>query len=1000
MFKLALIVSCIILFQFSFAQKTILLKGYVKDSDNGPIAGATVVISKTYKKTITNVNGYYELSILSDLTHPIIYACPGFKKRTIAYHGQKILNVQLENEVTTLKEVQITAKSNINAVDVRTKTGNVEVITGDKIKNITESNIALALQGKIPGLQIINKGELGTMPQIRIRGNSSLRKGDEANQPLYILDGKMISAETFFYLNPEDIKEMKVLKDAVALALYGIKAANGVIEMSSKKGGKKAFIYHAQTGLTLAPPLRVKLMNSSEKLELERRLKNSVAPGYLYSKDYILRKYGGTPLYPIKLREGQRILDSLRNINTNWYKELVHTRSYQKHDINFRNSSEKMSYLLSLGYFHQGGELEGNDFSRISSRFNLDQGIAKNAIATFSFSGTYAKTRTPHGTQFSPESLIYQLNPYETKRSKKLYSYPHRSYNDLFNQFSKESTNKNLGFSLSMNYKASSRLEISAVSGLDFSLIEWMSIIPKTAFSETSTGYPINSLGTLHQFKGTVSNLTSNIRFNYNNVWGKHEVTMGANADNYTTTIDNLYVEGHGLDENIRSVVAIDNDLEGAKKSIVSGSKQTNRNLGFGTLLGYTYDAAYNMFATYKLDASSVLPTSKRWNAAWALGASVNMKSYHFLQRVPWLSELDIRGSYGCTANAQGISPAVSQATFYRSRKSYDQIRSLEIMALPNKNLKAEQNRILDIGLSAGLKKTNFTLSAYRRTTYNALLNVSIATSSGFSSQLQNVGVLQNQGIELTVNQQFFSSKNWNFRLGGNMSYNENKVFDLYGKQRVYDTSEDILPTYEVGKSTDVLYGLKSTGINPITGLPEFINHEGKQVEANYSMKREDFVCLGKSTSPINGGIFCNIGYKRLTIEMDFYYSLGGVRSYSSKYIRDHDNAIFNAAKAQLTDMWWAPGDDKKKYPIPFQNSSVLYNLSYPTNKTVMKTDFIRFQNLSIKYQFNAKLHRMTLGINASNLAMLSNYKSSDPETSNLINPLPPTIALNLNVTF
>lgn len=1015
MVKLALIVSCIIFFHFSFAQKTILLKGHVKDSDNAPIAGATVlissIISKTYKKAITDVNGYYEVSILSDLNHQIIYACPGFKKKTIVYHGQKILNVQLENEVTSLEEVQITAKSNINAVDVRTKTGNVEAVSIAKYKDIPVSNIALALQGKVTGLQIINKGELGKMPQVRIRGNSSLRKGDKANEPMYVLDGKMISAETFFYLNPEDIKDLKVLKDAVATALYGINAANGVIEISSKRGGKKALTYHMQKGLTLRPPLRAELMNSSEKLELERHLKNPSTPGYRYSEEYIHKKYGDNPsLERAKLLEGERILDSLRSINTNWYKELVHVQRYQKYDLSFRNSSDKMSYRISLGYFKQGGQLKGNDFSRVSSLFSMDQILSKNAIVGVSFSGAYSNTKTPNGTKFSPESLVYDFNPYETKSAERLYSYPSMSYEDIFNQFSKKSTSKNLGVSLNLNWKITSELEISAMSGIDFSLNENLEITPRTAHSETyKTGNPKNSLGTLRQSKNTTSNLTSNIRINYNKVLGKHDITIGANADNYTTIADNLNVVGHGLYGNIRSAAAIDNYLKSPRQSIVGGFKQTNRNLGFGALAGYTYNATYNLFATYKTDASSVLPSSKRWNDAWALGASVNMKSYRFLQGLPWLSTLDIRGSYGNTANAKGISPEFTTATFQYIKKSYDEIRAMEIMALPNKNLKAEQNQVIDVSISATLnKKTNIQIDAYRRITRNALLNVSIPASSGFMYQLQNVGVLQNRGIELSFHQYFFSRDSWHFRIGGTMSYNENKVLDLYGKQRVYASSDDKLPQYQVGKSTDVLYGLRSTGINPVTGLPEFINHEGKQVDANTTMKLEDFISLGKSTPPINGNLSLNMGYKKLNIDMDFYYSLGGVRDHSRSYIRDHDHANFNASRAQLTDMWWAQGDEDKKYPTAFPSSTALHNLSFPTNKTVVKTDFIRFSNLKITYQFDANgrsrilknLHHITLGVNASNLAVFSNYKANDPETENIVNPLPPTVTINLTVHF
>ena len=986
--------------------QSITLKGIVSSPDGTPLSGVTVQIAHTSKGAITDNQGNF---LLQSSTHKgtLIFTFLGMKTVTRSFEGTSSFKIVMEEDMLLLEGIQLTAKQNINEIDVRKKTGNVETISMQTVKNIPVASLALALQGKTPGLRIINRGELGIAPQIRIRGNSSLRKGDEANQPLFILDGKMISAETFYYLNPEDIKEMKVLKDAVATALYGIKASNGVIEITSKRGGEKVFNYHLQTGFTFAPPLKVPMMNSAEKLALERLLKNEGTPGYLYSEEYINRRYRGTPELQNRLAEGKHKLDSLSAINTNWYKQLTHIQVYQKHDFSFQNGNEKNAYFFSLGYLKQDGQVKGNSLSRISSRLALDQALSTNAIATLSVNGSYAKFTSPNGTNFSTEDLIYRLNPYETKNTKRLYSYPNRSYTDLFNQFSRENTTKNIGTSLSLNWKILPTLNVAAVAGLDYSLSEDLQITPETAFSERNSGRPRNALGTLYQSKNTSTNITANIRLNYEKTIGKHQLTLGANADNYTTITDNLSVIGHGLYGKIRSVSAIDNSLTGAGKPSVGGRKQTDRNIGFGTLLGYTYNDIYNLFATYKLDAASILPKEKRWNAAWAVGASINAKNYTFFKDISWLSQLDISASYGNTANAQAISPSLISATFKYLSESYADTRIMSITALPNKNLKAEQNEITDIGLSATLWKTNLQVSVYKRTTKDALLSIPIPSSSGFEVQMQNIGVLENKGIEISLYQPIFTSDNWNIYSSGNLSYNENKVIDLYGRDRIYTNAEQKLPEYQVGKSTEALYGLNSTGINPITGLPEFITSDGRQVNANTSLKGNDYIYLGQSTPPISGSIGFHIGYKQWHLSSDFYYTLGGVRNYSNKYIRDLDTARFNAAKAQLSDMWWQVGDENKKYPTPFYSSSAIENLSQPNNKTLVKTDFLRFSNLSLRYQFTkddlssiGKIRNVNIGITATNIAVWTNYKESDPESNNIINPLPPTITLNLNLSF
>lgn len=963
------------------------------------MVGATVQIADSSKGVVTNANGYYALSVPADSVFVLVFSYLGKKPLRKRYAGELFLEVFLEEDLLRLEGVEVTANPTVNEIDVRQKTGVAEVVEVSKLKDTPVSSLALALQGKVNGLQIINRGELGRLPEVRIRGRSSLRRGDEANQPLYILDGRMISAETFFYLNPEDIGKMKVLKDAVASALYGIKAANGVIEISTKRGGKRMLSCRFQTGLTLVSPLRVKMMNTKEKLRLEELLENESMPGYKYSEKYILKKYGGTQIEGEKRKEARQMLDSLGAINTNWHKELTRIHRFQKYDLSYRNGTEKLSYYLSLGFFHQGGQLEGNDFLRISSRFSLDQAIGKKAFATLSVNSTLAKTNTPNGSLFSPEALIYQLNPYESKKSKALYSYPDRSFDELFKQFSRLSTNKNLGASVSLNWELTPHLVLSAVSGLDFSLAESLEITPSTAVSERKKGKPANALGMLRQDKNTNGNFTSNLRINYNRTYGKHDLTLGANADNYTTFIDNINITGHGLYGKMRSAASIDNSLDGAGRSLVGARKHTERNLGFGAVVGYTYASTYNLFATYKIDASSVLPRSKRWNTAWALGASIDLKSYFQLKKTSFISALKLRLSYGQTANAQGILPALTLATFRYTSESYSNIRFLEIMNLPNKKLKAEQNKILDIGLAISIEKINFQFSVYKRITQDALLNIPIASSSGFLYQLQNVGVLQNQGIEMNLNRHFFSSSDWSLQIGANISYNENKVLDLYGKQRIYTGSESILPDYELGKATDVLYGLRSTGINPITGLPEFINHEGKQVDAYTTMKREDYVALGKSTPPISGGFFCRIGYKNLQISSNFYYTINGIRNYENKYIRNAGSVNFNAAAVQLTKMWFAPGDDNKTYHSPFHISYVNNNLSTPNTGTIARTDFLRFSNLSIKYKIDTKniFKRITLGISVSNLFTLSGYKDSNPESGNIINPLPTALTFHFN---
>ena len=272
---------------------------------------------------------------------------------------------------------------------------------------------------------------------------------------------------------------------------------------------------------------------------------------------------------------------------------------------------------------------------------------------------------------------------------------------------------------------------------------------------------------------------------------------------------------------------------------------------------------------------------------------------------------------------------------------------------------------------------------------------------------MQNVGILENKGFEVSIRQPIYSNEDYYISWGGNISYNQNKVTNLYGKDRIYTSAEQKIPEYQLGKSTDALYGLNSTGINPITGLPEFITADGRQVDANTALSADDYIYLGMASPPFSGSCNFYFSYKKWELTADFYYTIGGKRSYSSKYIRNTDTARYNAAKAQLTDMWWQVGDENKRYPTPFHSASAIENLSQPNNKNLMSTSFLRFSNLSLRYQLSkemlqsiGKLRYATIGLTTANIAVWSGYKDSDPETSNIVNPLPPTITLNLNITF
>lgn len=990
------------------------LHGLVIDDFDEPLPGVVIKIEGTSYSTMTDNEGQFSFNVPLKKGSVISFSFPGMKKEERVWDGETRLDVTMAPDAKSLNEVVVTADPNINNLDIRARSGVVQTVDMKRLNEKPMTDLGLALQGAVPGLIVTNSGELGSKPTIRIRGNQSLRAGDEANEPLFVLDGKVISSEAFRALNPQDIKEIKVLKDAAACALYGIKASNGVIEVTSKRGshfGSVDVSYTLGMGATLKGRRGVQVMQSAEKLELERLMMNEATPGYRYSADYYRKRYPGNPNLDAMIAQGEAVLDSLRGINTDWFNQLMRVALYQNHNLSVRGGNDKTSYFISGNIATQGGQVKGNSMMRATVRMGLDIAIGKIGYFTMGMDGSYTQTKTPNGSSFAPASLVYNLNPYETKSGNQLWSYPNRKFSDLLYQYSSNSSDKRGGISASITLRPCEELDISAVAGLDYLLNEATQLTPASSYSEQQSGYSTAELGKLNKDKNTLMNFTYNVRAVYNKMFKEvHDVTISLNHDCYVTNTDNIGITGYGVGDHA-SVAMINQSLTGARKPAVSGFKEKVAQLGFGGVAGYTYKSTYDLFATYKLDGSSVLPSDKRWNSAWALGVGWTPSQYEILLDNNVISRINLRGSYGNTASLAGVSAAQTIATFAYLEDAYATSRILELLALYNRDLKPEHTTSYDAGLQIGfLKKLTLDLKWYRRRTADALLDVPIAASNGFNMMKRNIGILSNEGYEAGVS---FSlpdcHPDFSMRISANVAYNRNRVDDLYFTDKLYTSDYSLIPDFQVGKAYDILYGLRQDGINAVTGLPIFIGAGGREIEPGKTMlTRDDFISLGHLTPPFSGTVNLGFTWKNLELDADFYWVAGGIKQYNYTYVRNRDDVNFNALRGLTETMWLRPGDVDKIYYSPFYSSAAIETLQYANTSNTGSSDYLRLSMLSLRYRvpesFLAKTHKIikyaTIGLQASNLFTLTPYSESDPETGRLGASVQPVITFNLSVTF
>ncbi len=988
------------------------VSGRVVDDFNEPLPGAAVYVRGHMKDgTSTDANGYFSIELPDGKKIILEASFLGMKPCSVEYAGQKEIQMVMQPDANMMESAVVMGKTNINDLDIRAKAGVVNAVDMDRLQDRPVMDLSLSLQGSAPGLIVANRGDLGTKPEIRIRGNSSFRKGDVANEPLYVLDGQVISSDAFMTLNPLDIAEIKILKDAVACALYGTKAANGVLEITSVRGtnGETMVTYDFNGGVTFRGRRGVQMMDTDEKLELERRLRQPNTPGYIYSEEYIRKENRNAPNLDELIAEGQAMLNQLRQTNTDWFKELLRNDFYQRHNLSVRGGNSKTSYYASANYSYQGGQIPGNDVNRFTGRMSLDQALGTKGYVSLSVSGGYSKANSPNGSTYSPTSLIYELNPYESKTSGELWSYPNRTYDDLVYQYERTSTEKRFGTTASLNIEPIQGLTIGAIAGLDFVLSESLEFTPSTAYEEQQSGAAKNERGKISKSKNTNANVTTNVRVTWNRTFGKHDVTLGANTDYYWDNMDNMSVTGYGVGQ-LKSMAAINQSIEGNRKVSTSNFREKTAQLGVGLLGGYCYDGTYDIFGTYKADASSILPKDKRWNAAWAVGAGWNLKGYAFMKDWEPISTLRFKASYGRTASLAGVSPSLTVGTFSYLEDSYGDIRLLELMSLYNDTLKPEQTVSTEAGVSLGLyNRVTIDLGWYDRRTEDALLDVPIPASNGFTTLKRNIGVLSNSGVETSVNARLIDRNDFRFNLRFSLAYNKNKVIDLYDGDRLYTSEDAIIPDYEVGQSYDMLYGPISLGLDPMTGLPVFKGADGREIPATGKLTKADMVPLGHSVPPFNGTFNLSFTYKQLEFDADFYYVFGGIKAYAYSYVRDKDDVNKNAVKGQVANMWFQKGDEGKIYHTAFYSSAAIENLvMWPNSRSIGSSDYLRLSMVSLRYRFPHSFIKKLGGfvkygnvaLQASNLFTLTRYKESDPESGSFIGAQQPIVTFNLSLSF
>lgn len=932
------------------------ITGIISDQNGEPLAGVNIVGDNSTMRSISDVDGSYSLDVPEGKpVGKLTFSFVGFIKQQIPVGGKSVIDVKMKSDATTsLKELVVVGY----AVEQKALlTGSVGVIQSDKIKDLPVPGIDGVLQGQVSGVQVSqNSGTPGGAISVRIRGLSSISGTD---QPLYVIDGIPVTTGDYAQigyegqgtnalsdLNPADIESISVLKDAAAASIYGARATNGVVLITTKRGksGKSSINFNATYGVQQVAK-KLKMLNAREWME--------------YCNDL-----SGTTQYT------QEDLNNI-TVDTNWQDVIFRSAPTSKIEGSVSSGNDKTKFFMSGDYYQQDGILIGTDYSRMSGRLNVDHNISDKLSIGASMGISYATTDRVEGDQ-SLQGVL--PNGISTPAI-----YPVYNADGTYNQdgpysnavsIANEATNKNYSFrTLSnafLNYKILKNLTFSTKWGVDYLHFR------EHAFEyNTVQGQKYNGLG--FETYNNVMNLVSNNTLKYNLSVKDHsfEVLGGYSFEKKQTRSSYMRAQDYA-NENLEYSISAATIVQAYATALDEGTES------FFGRFNYNYDNKYILSLSGRADASSNFGTNNRWgffpsaSLAWRIAEE---KSFHLPRQI---NELKLRTSYGLTGN-DDIPP-------FLYKELYDVVKYNEQSGyipsnIPNSDLKWETTAQLDLGLDLGLFDNRISVSFdyYNKQTKDLLLSRPLPGSSGYSSITENIGKLENVGWELnltTVNIEL--PFRWTSTL--NLSANRNKVKELYKDKPIDDIGRGSNRVM-VGQPIGVFYNYKWLGVDPSTGDCVYAD-----LNQNEAVDTEDRMVVGNPHPKLIGGFTNTFNYKGFDLSAFLQFSYGndvfnGSRLYLES-LTGGDNQL-----ESITRRWKKVGDITD-IPRVTSDAAATANNRLSSSRFIEDGSYLRLKNVTLGYTFSGdylkklSLESLRVYFTGQNLLTFTHYSGLDPEVN------------------
>ncbi|MEI6137944.1 MAG: SusC/RagA family TonB-linked outer membrane protein [Mariniphaga sp.] len=975
----------------SAVQQQKVLKGKVTDSSGASLPGVSVVVKGTTSGVITDGNGAYSISNIPD-NATLQFSFVGMKAQEIVVGGKTTLNVTLAEDAIGIEEVVAIGYGTVKKSDL---TGAVASVKTSELQQTPMTSIDQGLVGRASGVQVTQtSGMPGAVASIRVRGSSSIQGG---NEPLYVIDGfpvyngggfgntgGKVQMSGLSTVNPSDIESIEILKDAAATAIYGARAANGVVLITTKTGkkGRDIVSFEANYGV----------QNVSKKIDVMGAQEYAALVNEAYTNDKLTAPYDAAALAKIAL---------LGN-GTNWQNELYRGGKTQNYQLTFSGGDEKTSYAISGNYFDQQGIVLKSNFKRYSTRLNFDRKINDVfKIGThFSISHTINNAvPTDAGGQDGVITGALKMNPILP-----IYS----------NVLTGEYTQVNTPGTLEPNPIATAKEQIfnNATTRLlgdingEFKIIEGLTAkvtMGADIFYDKANQYTPN---TIYQSNGKA---TATVSVNRSINW------LNENTLNWVKTFNDIHsfnvLAGFTMQQNnteyvmgsasdfVNNIMTYNNMGAGALYNQPGSSGIQWNLMSYLARVNYTFKNRYLFSANSRVDGSSRFGTNNKYgffpsgSFGWRVTEEDFMKSLKAT-----ISNLKLRGSYGFTGNTEiGVYESLATLGNASWMIGNQLVSGFYPNKIPNPDLKWERTGQLDVGLDLGIfdNRLRFTADYYRKKTTDLLYNVSIPAVSGYSTMLKNIGSVENKGVELSLESDNFTG-NFKWTTAFNISFNKNKVLELGGESyKEMPEGDGHLKTGSirrlvVGQPIGVFYGYVFDGIfqdatetaaqtsstSPIgIGLRRYKDLNGdKKIDAV-----NDRRILGDANPDFFGGLTNTLSYKGLELNVFVQYNYGN-ELFNYNAIELEMPTGGQNVYADLVNRW-TPTNPSTVYPKANTNRAVLVS-----DHWVEDGSYIKLKTLSLSYNFpnlkNKHIQGVKLYVTGQNLLTLTNYRGYDPEVS------------------